>query len=91
LEGVGPENRDFFGPKWHDAPRNDVALLKIHYVLRHKNNRYINSYYLSTKLSRQEMLQNCIIMLISTPAEIRALFRKRKLAILHKMFYLMQS
>jgi hypothetical protein len=45
------------------------------------------SFYLSTKLSRKEMLQNCTIMLISTPAEIRALFRKRKLAILHKMFY----
>jgi hypothetical protein len=32
LEGVGPENLDFFGPKWHS-------------LLRHKNNRYINSYY----------------------------------------------
>ncbi len=44
LEGVGPENLDFFGPKWHErgpkksrfseptpsnAPRNDVAPLKI--------------------------------------------------------------
>jgi hypothetical protein len=36
LEGVGPENLDFFGPKWSrfsgpilsNAPRNDVAPLK---------------------------------------------------------------
>ncbi len=27
LEGVGPENRDFFGPT--NAPSNDVAPLKI--------------------------------------------------------------
>ncbi len=38
LEGLGPENLDFFWPKWHErTPQN-------HYVLRHKNNRYINSY-----------------------------------------------
>ncbi len=34
LEGVGPENLYFFGPKWHERK-----------VPRHKNNRYINSYY----------------------------------------------
>ncbi len=34
FEGVGPENLDFFGPKWHSQ----------NYVPRHKNNRYINSY-----------------------------------------------
>jgi hypothetical protein len=28
LEGVGPEYPDFFGPKWSNAPRNDVAPLK---------------------------------------------------------------
>jgi hypothetical protein len=28
LEGVGPENRDFFGPTPSNALRNDVALLK---------------------------------------------------------------
>ncbi len=29
LEGVGPENRDFFGPKKANALSNDVAPLKI--------------------------------------------------------------
>jgi hypothetical protein len=29
LEGVGPENLDFFGPTHSNAPRNDVAPLKI--------------------------------------------------------------
>jgi hypothetical protein len=28
LEGVGPENQDFFGPTPSNAPRNDVARLK---------------------------------------------------------------
>jgi hypothetical protein len=28
LEGVGPENIDFFGHTPSNAPRNDVALLK---------------------------------------------------------------
>jgi hypothetical protein len=28
LEGVGPENFDFYGPTPSNAPRNDVALLK---------------------------------------------------------------
>jgi hypothetical protein len=28
LEGVGPENLDFFGPTPSSAPRNDVAPLK---------------------------------------------------------------
>jgi hypothetical protein len=40
LKGVGPENRDFFGPAraiWAQKSQN-------HYVLRHKNNRYINSF-----------------------------------------------
>ncbi len=29
LEGVGPENRDFFGPTPSNAPSNDAAPLKI--------------------------------------------------------------
>ncbi len=29
LEGVGPENLDFFGPTPSNAPRNDVTPLKI--------------------------------------------------------------
>ena len=51
LEGVGPENRDFFGP-WNGtseasaiwAPGNDVALLKTIKYKRHKNNWYIGSF-----------------------------------------------
>jgi hypothetical protein len=42
LEGVGPENR-FSGPTPSNTPRNDVAPLKT--IPRHKNNRYINSYF----------------------------------------------
>jgi hypothetical protein len=45
LEGVGPENRDFFGPKWHShAPSNDVAPLKTIKYKRHKINWYIGSF-----------------------------------------------
>jgi hypothetical protein len=60
LEGVGPENRDFFGPKSEchlgpkksrfsgltpsNAPSNDVALLKTIKYKRHKNNWYIGSF-----------------------------------------------
>jgi hypothetical protein len=60
LEGVGPENRDFFefwngtskgpkklrfsGPTPSNAPSNDVALLKTIKYKRHKNNWYIGSF-----------------------------------------------
>jgi hypothetical protein len=44
LEGVGPENLDFFlGPPLPMALEMDVASIKNHYVPRHINNRYINS------------------------------------------------
>ncbi len=57
LEGVGPENRDFFGP-WNgnrpkkvsifrahpsNAPSNDVVCLKTIKYKRHINNRYIGN------------------------------------------------
>jgi hypothetical protein len=41
----GPKKSQFSGPTPSNAPRNDVALLKKNYVPRHKNDRYINSYY----------------------------------------------
>jgi hypothetical protein len=44
LEGVGPENQDFFGPTPSNAPSNDVATPQHHYVLCHKNNWYIGSF-----------------------------------------------
>jgi hypothetical protein len=59
LEGVGPENQDFWALKWHErseyhlgpkkstptsAPRNDVAPLKIITYRAIKTTRYINSY-----------------------------------------------
>ncbi len=51
LEGVGTENRDFFGP-WNGtseasaiwAPSIDVAPLKAIMYMRHKNNWYIGSF-----------------------------------------------
>jgi hypothetical protein len=45
LEGVGPENRDFFGPR---NGMSDVAALKTIKYKRNKSNRYIGSFmYLS--------------------------------------------
>jgi hypothetical protein len=57
LEGVGPENRDFFGPCHlgpkklrfsgptpSNAPSNAVALLKTIKYKRHKSNWYIGSF-----------------------------------------------
>jgi hypothetical protein len=51
LEGVGPENLDFFGP-WNGMSEasaiwtlsNDVAALKTIKYKRHKNNRYVGSF-----------------------------------------------
>jgi hypothetical protein len=43
LEGVGPENRDFFGPKKVESS-NDVAPLKTSKYKRHKINWYIGSF-----------------------------------------------
>ncbi len=59
LEGVGPENLDFFGPKWSrlsrchfraqkslnfQGPPLPMALeMDFPYIPRHINNRYINS------------------------------------------------
>ncbi len=46
LEGVGPENLDFFGPTPSNGFQNGFAGIKIknHYVPRHTNNRYTSSY-----------------------------------------------
>ncbi len=71
LEGVGPGNIDFFGPKWHSLcllqfqgpkksrfswpnPCNGYCQPQNHYVPRHKNNRYINSYNLQRAMSRPQ-------------------------------------
>jgi hypothetical protein len=43
LEGVGPENRDFFGP-WNGTSEVSAIWAQNHYVPRHKNNRYIGSF-----------------------------------------------
>ncbi len=51
LEGVGPENLDFFGPKWRSLRSMPLVMMlhpQNHYIPRHKNNRYINSYYMYT-------------------------------------------
>ena len=57
LEGVGPENLDFFGPNWpslrlcHFRARKSLDFQgppptpQNHYIPRHKNNRYFNSNY----------------------------------------------
>jgi hypothetical protein len=45
LEGVGPENQDFFGPTPSNAPNNYVAHLKtILSISAIKNNRYIGNF-----------------------------------------------
>jgi hypothetical protein len=67
--GVGPENLDFFEPKWHSLPSLPFSEPKKsrfsgptpsngpckrccphqnHYIPRHINNSYINSYYVKT-------------------------------------------
>jgi hypothetical protein len=81
LEGAGPENLDFVGPKWHllcllpfQGPKKsrflgtpfsmalvmDVARIKSnHFVLRHTNNRYINTY--CSEPTRQPILDKNVL------------------------------
>jgi hypothetical protein len=54
LEGVGPENRDFFGP-WNGTSEASAIWAQKsqnHYVPRHKNNRYIHSYNMQYTVMR---------------------------------------
>jgi hypothetical protein len=47
----GPKKSRFSGPTPSNAPRNDVPLLKTINVPRHKNNRYISYFMISTQKS----------------------------------------